>query len=154
MKNHHKGIIIPHDRLSQTALQGLIEEFVTRDGTDTGYTEGSLEKSIESDKRPILMTRQYASGSERAQHHRETWPICTSFHRLFSGHSTQFTQKCFHWQFHPPPAFRYGNYFCRIEQTRQVRSGKGEGRTEKSSERNQMVLNWILQIDNWLRQRR
>jgi uncharacterized protein len=41
------GIIIPHDRLSQTALQGLIEEFVTRDGTDTGYTDGSLEENIE-----------------------------------------------------------------------------------------------------------
>ncbi|MCX5880297.1 MAG: YheU family protein [Deltaproteobacteria bacterium] len=38
------GITIPHDRLSQSALQGLIEEFVTRDGTDTGYTDGSLEE--------------------------------------------------------------------------------------------------------------
>jgi len=41
------GIILPHDRLSQTALQGLIEEFVTRDGTDTGYTDGSLDKNVE-----------------------------------------------------------------------------------------------------------
>jgi uncharacterized protein len=41
------SIIIPYDRLSQTALQGLIEEFVTRDGTDTGYTDGSSEKSVE-----------------------------------------------------------------------------------------------------------
>jgi len=41
------GITIPHDRLSQTALQGLIEEFVTRDGTDTGYTDGSLDKNVE-----------------------------------------------------------------------------------------------------------
>ena len=29
MENHQKGIIIPHDRLSQEALHGLIEEFVT-----------------------------------------------------------------------------------------------------------------------------
>jgi uncharacterized protein len=42
-----KGIIIPHDRLSQEALQGLIEEFVTREGTDTGYTDGSLEGGVE-----------------------------------------------------------------------------------------------------------
>ena len=42
-----KGIVIPHDRLSQAALQGLIEEFVTRDGTDTGYMGGSLEGSVE-----------------------------------------------------------------------------------------------------------
>jgi uncharacterized protein YheU (UPF0270 family) len=41
------SIIIPHERLSQTALQGLIEEFVTRNGTDTGYTDGSLEESVE-----------------------------------------------------------------------------------------------------------
>jgi uncharacterized protein len=40
-------MIIPHDRLSQGALQGLIEEFVTRNGTDTGYTDGSLEESVE-----------------------------------------------------------------------------------------------------------
>jgi len=32
---HQMGIILPHERLSQTALQGLIEEFVTRDGTET-----------------------------------------------------------------------------------------------------------------------
>ena len=41
------SVIIPHDRLSQTALQGLIEEFVTRNGTDTGYTDGSLEENVE-----------------------------------------------------------------------------------------------------------
>jgi uncharacterized protein len=47
LENHHKGMIIPHDRLSQTALQKLIEEFVTRNGTDTGYTDGSSEDSVE-----------------------------------------------------------------------------------------------------------
>ena len=47
MGSNHKGIIIPHDRLSQEALQGLIEEFVTREGTDTGYTDGSLEENVE-----------------------------------------------------------------------------------------------------------
>jgi hypothetical protein len=39
---HPMGIIIPHDRLSLTALHGLIEEFVTRDGTDTGYMDNSF----------------------------------------------------------------------------------------------------------------
>jgi len=53
VENHHIGIIIPHDRLSQTALQSLIEEFVTRDGTDTGYTDGSLEGSVETVKRQL-----------------------------------------------------------------------------------------------------
>lgn len=56
LENNHKGIIIPHDRLSQTALQGLIEEFVTRDGTDTGYADGSLEENVE------MVTRQLKRG--------------------------------------------------------------------------------------------
>jgi uncharacterized protein len=47
VENNHKGIIVPYDRLSQEALQGLIEEFVTRGGTDTGYTGGSLGESVE-----------------------------------------------------------------------------------------------------------
>jgi len=53
MKNRQKGIIIPHGRLSPDALCGLIEEFVTREGTDTGYTEGSLEGNIEMVKRQL-----------------------------------------------------------------------------------------------------
>jgi uncharacterized protein YheU (UPF0270 family) len=53
MKHHPKGIIIPHDRLSSEALHGLIEEFVTREGTDTGYTGGSVEGNIEMVKRQL-----------------------------------------------------------------------------------------------------
>ena len=34
---------IPHAQLSEEALWGLIEEFVTRDGTDYGASERSLE---------------------------------------------------------------------------------------------------------------
>ena len=40
-------MIIPYEELSPEALRGLIEEFVTRPGTDTGYTEGSLEENVE-----------------------------------------------------------------------------------------------------------
>lgn len=46
MSNQNNGVIIPHYRLSQAALQGLIEEFVTRAGTDTGYTDVSLEENV------------------------------------------------------------------------------------------------------------
>ena len=53
LRAFEKGMIIPHDRLSQEALLGLIEEFVTRDGTDTGYTDGSLEESVEMVKRQL-----------------------------------------------------------------------------------------------------
>ncbi len=40
-------MIIPYEKLSPAALQGLIEEFVTRDGTDSGYTQKSLEENME-----------------------------------------------------------------------------------------------------------
>ena len=39
-------MIIPYEKLSTEALKGLIEEFVTRPGTDTGYTKNSLEQNI------------------------------------------------------------------------------------------------------------
>jgi len=40
------AIIIPYNQLSPEALQGVIEEFVTRDGTDYGEIEVSLEIKI------------------------------------------------------------------------------------------------------------
>jgi uncharacterized protein YheU (UPF0270 family) len=39
-------MIIPHERLSDEALRGLIEEFVTRDGTDYGAVEAALEGKV------------------------------------------------------------------------------------------------------------
>jgi uncharacterized protein len=44
---------IPYDRLSPESLNGLIEEFVTRPGTDTGYTENTLEQNIDMVKRQL-----------------------------------------------------------------------------------------------------
>jgi uncharacterized protein YheU (UPF0270 family) len=40
------GIIIPYEKMSMEALEGLIEEFVTRDGTDTGYEKKSLVNDV------------------------------------------------------------------------------------------------------------
>ena len=40
------GFRIPYDQLSPEALQGVIEEFVTRDGTDYGEIEVSVETKI------------------------------------------------------------------------------------------------------------
>ncbi len=37
---------IPYDQLSPEALHGVIEEFVTRDGTDYGETEAPLETKV------------------------------------------------------------------------------------------------------------
>ncbi|MEN8210212.1 MAG: YheU family protein [Thermodesulfobacteriota bacterium] len=41
-----KALKIPYDQLSPEALYGVIEEFVTRDGTDYGEFEIPLETKI------------------------------------------------------------------------------------------------------------
>lgn len=40
-------LIIPYEQLSGAALRGLLEEFVTRDGTDYGVQEVSTESKLE-----------------------------------------------------------------------------------------------------------
>jgi uncharacterized protein YheU (UPF0270 family) len=40
--------------LSDDALRGMIEEFVTRDGTDYGEQEASLEERVEEVREQIL----------------------------------------------------------------------------------------------------
>ena len=40
-------MIIPYNELSEEALQALIEDFVTRDGTDYGQDEMSVQEKAE-----------------------------------------------------------------------------------------------------------
>jgi len=40
------AVKIPVDRLSPETLQGIIEEFITRDGTDYGKTEVPIDTKI------------------------------------------------------------------------------------------------------------
>ncbi|MCF6337953.1 MAG: YheU family protein [Gammaproteobacteria bacterium] len=40
-------MIIPHQELSPDALQALVEEFVTRSGTDYGNCEASLTEKVQ-----------------------------------------------------------------------------------------------------------
>lgn len=47
-------MIIPYAQISADALQGLIEEFITRDGTDYGETEVSLAQKVEQVKRQLV----------------------------------------------------------------------------------------------------
>ncbi len=42
----HRGIIIPHSELSPEALQGLLEEYVSREGTDYGHATFSLAQKV------------------------------------------------------------------------------------------------------------
>lgn len=46
-------MIIPYEQLSSDALQGLIEEFITREGTDYGMEEVSLSTKVEQVKRQL-----------------------------------------------------------------------------------------------------
>jgi len=41
-------MILPYQQLSPQALRGLIEDWVSRDGTDSGYAHKSLEKDVEA----------------------------------------------------------------------------------------------------------
>lgn len=44
---------IPHTMLSPSILKGIIEEFVTREGTDYGHSEFSLEEKVAQVKKQI-----------------------------------------------------------------------------------------------------
>ena len=46
-------LIVPYDKLSPEALQGLIAEFVTRDGTDYGEREVSLRSKVAQVRRQL-----------------------------------------------------------------------------------------------------
>ncbi len=56
MADQREKLVIPYEQLSSEALSGLIREFVTRDGTDSGYTRGSLVENI------AMVRRQLDSG--------------------------------------------------------------------------------------------
>ena len=43
---NEQGVLIPYEKLSAAALQGLIEEVVTRNGTDNGYIQATLEHNV------------------------------------------------------------------------------------------------------------
>ncbi|MDQ2075237.1 YheU family protein [Marinimicrobium sp. ABcell2] len=46
-------MIIPHQQLSPDALRGLMEEFITREGTDYGHSEVSLDAKVEQVQRQL-----------------------------------------------------------------------------------------------------
>lgn len=46
-------MIIPYQQISPEALDGLIEDFVTRDGTDYGMEEVSLDAKVEQVRRQL-----------------------------------------------------------------------------------------------------
>ena len=53
------GVIIPYSQLSPEALQGLVEDFVTKDGTDTGYAKKSLRNDVKAVKRQLRQGKAF-----------------------------------------------------------------------------------------------
>jgi len=53
MDDADEYVIVPADALSPGALQGLLEEFVSREGTDYGLKEYSLEQKVASVRRQL-----------------------------------------------------------------------------------------------------
>lgn len=47
-------MIVPYDQISPEALQGLIEEYITRDGTDYGEQEFSLAQKVKQVQQQIV----------------------------------------------------------------------------------------------------
>lgn len=52
-------MIIPHRELSSEALTGIIEDFVTRDGTDYGEVETPLHMKVRQVKNLLDMGRYF-----------------------------------------------------------------------------------------------
>lgn len=47
------GLVVPWEQLSADALRGVIEEFITREGTEYGNDELSLEQKIAQVQRQL-----------------------------------------------------------------------------------------------------
>ncbi len=47
MSESQEYTLVPYQQLSTDALQGVIEEFINREGTDYGYIEASLSEKCE-----------------------------------------------------------------------------------------------------------
>jgi len=60
-------VIIPFEKLSTVALQGLLEEFVTRDGTDSGYVKKTFEQNVVKVKRQLELGQAFIVYDEKTQ---------------------------------------------------------------------------------------
>jgi uncharacterized protein YheU (UPF0270 family) len=60
-------VIVPYDQLSPEALYNLIVEFVTRPGTDTGYTKATIEQNVEMVKQQLRRGEAFITFDEDTQ---------------------------------------------------------------------------------------
>ena len=47
-------MLIPYTKLSEEALRAIIEEYITREGTEYGVTEYTFEQKIEQIRQQLL----------------------------------------------------------------------------------------------------
>lgn len=59
MEDEERYVVVATRDLSSEALRGVIEEFITREGTDYGLVEASLERKVAD------VERQLACGEAR-----------------------------------------------------------------------------------------
>ena len=59
--------IIPFEKLSPKTLRSLLEEFVTRDGTDSGYTKTTLEQNVAQVKKQLEREDAFIVYDERTK---------------------------------------------------------------------------------------
>lgn len=52
-QHNKRAVRVPYDQLSPEILEAVIEEFVTREGTDYGGTEVPFERKIEQVRKQI-----------------------------------------------------------------------------------------------------
>lgn len=69
MSDEEDPIWVPYQELEPATLRNLAEEFVTRDGTDYGATEKSLESKVEA------LMRELRSGEARICYEAESGSI-------------------------------------------------------------------------------
>ena len=59
--------IIPFEKLNPEILWSLLEEFVTRDGTDSGYTKTTLEQNVAQVKKQLEREDAFIVYDERTK---------------------------------------------------------------------------------------
>ncbi len=47
-------MIIPFEKLSNQAFKGIVEEYISRDGTDSGHIDVSFQKKFDSIKSQLI----------------------------------------------------------------------------------------------------
>ncbi len=56
-ENTEKFVIVPYERLSEEALNGILEEYISREGTDYGVVELAMDSKIAKAKSMLVAAK-------------------------------------------------------------------------------------------------